>query len=208
MSLLSTTTLKVDYLTGLSASDSVTEATLGREVTRAEAVAARELGYPGTVPTLASGSYVLRLAASRLSTDRLALPVAPVTAIASVYQDTDQVFGASTEVVSTDYERVDYPTGSLLILLPSSVASSWYTGEREIKATVTAGYANEAAIPADLADAIYLLAASRWTRRNTREILNKSADSQSESFRDFAAIPKEVADIFARYALMGTVGAS
>ena len=79
--LLSATTLRTDYLTGLNVSDSASVSMLERALARAEAAVAKYLGYPGPSPTWASTSYTLRLAARRFDSNRLTLPVAPVTAV-------------------------------------------------------------------------------------------------------------------------------
>jgi len=101
VALLSTTTLRTDYVRDVASTDSDTIAWLGRQLQRAEDLVARYLGFPatsGNTPTLASTSYTLRLHGSSADPSRLVLPVAPVASVGSVYQDTAKVFAAATAV--------------------------------------------------------------------------------------------------------------
>lgn len=206
--LLSATTLRTDYLTGIAASDSTSVDVLGRALARAEAAVAKYLGYPGTSPTWESTSYVLRLAARNLDRQQLTLPVAPVTAIASVYQDLDLAFGASTAVSSSDYEQESRDNGAVLHLLPNGTTSAWYTKARSIKVTLTAGYANEAAIPKSLADAVYRWVADWWLRRVNRHLGSMAQGQVNQSLRNLEAIPPDVEALLAPWRLLGVLGVS
>ncbi len=206
--LLSATTLRTDYLTGLNVSDSASVSMLERALARAEAAVAKYLGYPGPSPTWASTSYTLRLAARRFDSNRLTLPVAPVTAVTSVYQDNDLVFGASTQVSSSDYELETLGNGAILHLLPSGSTGAWYTRERSIKVSLTAGYANEAAIPAGLADAVYRWVADWFLRRVNRHLGSLAQGQVNQAIRELEAIPPDVEGLLAQWRMMGTVGVS
>lgn len=210
MPLLSTDTLRTDYLPGVSSGDTETIAVLGRALSRAEAAVARYLGYPGHVPTLASQSYTLRLAAREYDAEVLTVPVVPVTAIASVHQDLLRVFGADSAVSASDYEQENLRNGTLLRLLPSGNFSRWYTRERTIKVVCTAGYANEAAAPPELADAIYRWVADWYLRREIRHLRSvaASAGAINQGIADMEAIPPDIEQLISPYMLLGSVGAT
>lgn len=209
MALLSTTTLREDYLADVSSADSDTTTRLARGLQRAEDLVARHLGYPGTAPTWASTSYTLRLSARRANPRRLLLPVAPVTAIASVYQDLDLAFGASTQITSTQYELEALHNGAYLHILPTATElGAWYQQERSIKVTCTAGYANEAAVPDELAHAVYSWVADWWLGRRSRTLDSSSQGGSTQQRRELAAIPADLADILGPYVLLGAAGLS
>lgn len=204
--MLSASTLASDYLAGVAASDSTTLAVLGRALVRVESLVAVHLGYPGTSPTLASTSYTLRLKGLRQQPKRLLLTVGPVTAIASVHQDADQAFGASSIVSSSEYETEDHPGGSYLILLPTASVGKWLPVDRSIKVTCTAGYANEAAMPPALSDAIYRIVADWWLRRANRHLGSISAGRQNQSILDLKDASPDAMAVLAQFRLLGDVG--
>lgn len=206
MALLSATTLRTDYLPDVASSDANANAVLARALQRAEDLVSRYLGYPGTSPTWASTSYTLRLAARRSDTSRLLLPVAPVTAITSVYQDTTMAFAASSLVDSGDYELESLRNGAYLRLLPDATVGSWSTAARVIKVTCTAGYANEAAVPDDLAHAVYGWVADWWMKRRVRHLETGSQGGASQSFAAGGQLPDDVREIADAYLLLGTFG--
>ena len=209
MGLLTYATLLTDYLPDVAETDTDAEAVLGRALNRVESLIATELRYPGAAPAWASTSYTLRLCALRSQRDILVLPVAPVTAIASVYQDENMEFGAETAVLSADYEREDLRHGALLHLLPDATSiASWSTTPRAVKVSCTAGYANEAAIPKALADAAYRTVADWWTGRRTRTVSSESAGGASQTFRDLVTLPADVRLMLAPWRLLGSLGAS
>jgi len=207
MALLSSTTLRTDYLPEVQAADTASMTTLAAALARAEATIAEHLGYPGASPTWESTSYTLRLRA--VVGDRLILPVAPVTAIASVYQDESMVFGADTAVSPADYEREDLKGGAILHLLPEATSvATWSDKHRAVKVTCTAGYANEAAIPKGLAHAVYGWVADWWLRRRVRHLENTSQGGTSQTFAALAKLPADVAAQVAPWMLLGRLGAS
>ena len=203
MSMLSTSTLLSDYLTGVASDDTASVTTLGRALTRVESLTANELGYPGVNPTLASTSYVQRIQGLSSSPKALLIPLAPVTALASVYQDLDQVFGTDTLIASSDYELEVFANGAYLHLLPRGNTSRWLTAERSIKVSCTAGYADEAAMPAALADALYRWVASWWLRRTSRHLTSQAQGQVTQGLAKLDACPPDVEEILVNFRLLG-----
>jgi len=208
MGVLLSSTLASDYLAGVASTDTATTAILARALVRAESQVAVHLGYPGLSATLESTSYTLRLRGSRIEPKRLLIPVAPVTAVASVYQDLDLAFGSGTLINSGDYEREDLRCGSYLNLLPTGQTSTWFTAERSIKVTCTAGYADEAAMPTVLADAIYRIVADWWLRRTNRHLGSISAGGQNQSVLDLKDANPDALAILEKFRILGSVGIS
>lgn len=213
MALLTYATLRTDYLPDIASGDTGATAVLGRALDRAEALVSQHLGYPGTSPTWASTSYTLRLTGPRVATQRLLLPVAPVTAITSVHQDLDLAFGAATEVASTQYELEALRNGAYLNILPTATTiARWYTQSRAIRVVCTAGYANEAAIPKDLAHAVYGWVADWWMKRRVRSFDNVSQSGSSQGvdkgigITPLGAIPDDVREILSAYLLLSAAG--
>jgi hypothetical protein len=206
LALLSTTTLRTDYLPGVASGDSDNIAILGRALARVEILIARYLGYPGASPTWESSSYTLRVAGTTQQPRILALGLAPITAIASIYQDLNLVFDSSTLVASSDYEQENLANGARLYLLPLGTTPSWYTQVRSIKVTCTAGYANEAAVPKPLADACYRWVADWWLRRTNRHLGSIAQGQVNQGLRELEAIPGDIEALLASWRLLGTVG--
>lgn len=207
MALLSTTTLRTDYLPDVSSVDSDAISVLGRALQRAEDLVSRHLGYPGASPSWASATHTLRLQARRSDPTRLLLPVAPVASITSVYQDLEMSFGASSLVSSSDYELETLRNGAYLHVLPTATGlGAWYTVDRTIKVTLVGGYANEAAIPDDLTHAVYGWVADWWMRRRVRSLASSSQGGSSQNMADLATIPADVQDILADYVLISHLG--
>jgi len=210
--LLTFDTLRGDYLPDVSASDTESEAILGRALDRVEGLISEYLGYPvgasGAAPTWASTSYTLRLRAVRGDDQRLLLPVRPVTAVASVYQDTNMEFAAADLVTSTDYETEHLRGGTYLHLLPDATSiAAWSTLPRSIKVSCTAGYTNEAAIPKALADAAYRCVADWWTGRRTRAMESTSQGGVSQTRGELKALPADTREILTPWMLLGRLGA-
>lgn len=205
MALLSSTTLRTRHVPDVQSADTTAVAQLDALLAAAERAAAAYLGYPGAAPSWGSTTYTLRIEAQG-DAGKLYLPVAPVTAIASIYQDTLMQFGASTAVASTEYEQEDTRHGPILHLLPTGTVGAWSTVRRAIKVTCTAGYANEAAIPLDLADAVYRWAADTWNRRRTRALKSSSQGGVSQTFTDLGPPPGDVEAVLAEYLLWPRLG--
>ena len=196
MALLSAETLRTVYARGdIPAAE---DTTLGVMLGAIEVATARYLGYPttntatGAQPLLDATSYTLRLDGD--GTETLYLPVAPVTAVTSVYQDATQAFGTGTDVDSGDYELVNYPGGAKLVLLPTSTTGSWAEGHRTIKVTVTAGYATEAALPDDLVHALYAWALASYRAQPARHLESTSKGGASQTLRPLT-MPDDVREL-------------
>lgn len=186
MALITTTEAKV-YLPNITGSTEDT--TLSTLISRAGAMLAAACGYPaasvGGTPSMESTSYTLRLDGP--GGTRLRLPVGPVTAVSSVYDDPDLVFGASTLLASTDYE-LDSVVGALR-LLPAGVHGTWSTGEGVIKVTLTAGYVT---VPEDLKHAAGLMVRHLFRGRREAGVESVSAGPSSVSPTTRGALPSEV----------------
>lgn len=128
---------------------------------------ARACGYPapttGGTPTMESASYVRYYDPRRaVHGDALSLGVWPVTAVASVYDDPDEAYGSSTEVVSGNWVLVG---DRGLIRVKPTASHTWSaSGERAIKVSFTAGYAT---VPVGLKDAAARAVRDLWASRQT-----------------------------------------
>lgn len=125
----------------------------------------------------------------------------PVTAVASVYLDPDQSFGAATALTSTDYySPIVDPAGVFqLRLCPSFAAPA------SLKITYTGGMAADAdafvlAFPA-LAMAIEQQVIWQWKTRNTMGILNLSDGLGTVALPqvDFLPSVKQVLSMYRRW---------
>ena len=121
---------------------------------------ARHCGYPaasaGAAPTMDSASYV-RYYDGPGGRD-LDLEVYPVTAVASVYDDADRTWGASTLIDSANYTLID---GRRLLL---ASGYSFSTAKGAIKVSFTAGDAT----PDDGLKRIAIMAVREaWAARGT-----------------------------------------
>jgi hypothetical protein len=128
-------------------------------------------GYPpasvGGAPSMESASYVRYYDPERAlrtagGVQRLHLGIWPVTAVASVYDDPDQSYGASTEIVSGS-RGLDGARGVIWILPTASVSFS-VTGHRAIKVAFTAGYAT---VPEGLKHVAAMVMRDWWAARHT-----------------------------------------
>lgn len=134
-------------------------------IARADALIAAALGRPAptptTSPTLASTSYVLYTGEGADADGRdLHLDAWPCTAVASVYDDPEEAYGASTLVASTDYAIT--PDGRALRLKPTATLGGWTADYLAVKATVTAGWTT---LPHDLLHALALLVQHLYAQR-------------------------------------------
>ena len=201
MSLVTTAQVKV-YLPHVLASSTSEDAAIAAYIGRAEAAIAQHCGYPpasaGGVPSMASASRVRYLDGE--GGRELVLDVWPVTAIASIYDDPEWTWGASTLVASTDYTLLEGHRG-LVILNETSAHGAWSRAKRAIKATVTAGFVTA---PDDLVHAIGLLVATYHKRRPLTGVDNQStADGARVEMEK--SIPKEVRDLLGPYLLPGAL---
>lgn len=119
-------------------------------VARVGVVLAAWCGYPeasaGGSPSMESASYteIVDGPGGR----ELRLPVWPVTAIASIYDDPGWTWAAADLVAAGDYGSAPQDGRQGLVVLAETAShGSWSTGRRAIKATFTAGFTT---VPADV----------------------------------------------------------
>lgn len=112
--------------------------------------------------TLASASYVLYLDGP--GGRELHLPCAPVSAVASIYDDPDAAYGSATLVDSGDYTL--FADEGLVRLDYDAVHGSWSKARRALKVSCTAGYSST---PDFVRQACGLLVAE-WYRREIPSI--------------------------------------
>lgn len=126
---------------------------------------ARRCGYPpatvGASPTMESASYT-RYLTGRGGRD-LTLEPWPVTAIASITDDTTRDFtDASYLVAASDYTLVDGDRG-LVVLKSTSTHGAWSCGvRRAIKAVFTAGFVT---VPPALKELAIRACIAAWHRK-------------------------------------------
>lgn len=165
---------------------------------------ATHLGYPAASAsaesTAESTSYTLYL--NGPGGRDLVLPVWPVTAITSIYDDEDRSYAASSLVSSGDYAIEEGATGRVL-LTATATHGAWSTGKRAIKATFTAGYTT---IPSWLKHAARLTVRALYDLRTAQGQTSRNVGNQSVSLRDQHAIPEEARRILAPHRLPRAVG--
>lgn len=203
-SLLSADTLAARYLGELRPTDADSMAVLGEALETVESLVATYLGYPGVNPSLASATYTLRL--SRLTSTRVTLPLAPVSSITSVAQsDSFDFLAAYSAISASNYELVPLKNGAYIDL---KNGYTWLSGSRVIQVICVGGYADEAAMPRVLADAIYRTAADWYARRSSRTTQSSSGSGSSVSYAPLSELPVDVQTMLARWVLLGTWGVS
>ncbi|MFZ9975323.1 MAG: hypothetical protein ACO3GM_00800 [Candidatus Limnocylindrus sp.] len=153
------------YLPDLSGSGE--DATLDVLIARASEHIARACGYPapttGGTPTMESTSYVRYYDPTRaVQGDALTLGIWPVTAVSAVYDDPDEDYGASTEVLSSAWTLVG--DRGVIRIKPTAYHSWSSYGQRTIKVAFTAGYAT---IPVGVKDATARTVRDLWASRRT-----------------------------------------
>jgi len=114
---------------------------------RADEYLAAYCGFPrsdtSSEPSLTTQTYTLYLDGPTWGDARvLSLPVFPIVTVTSIFDDTDRVYGAATEVASSDWE-LDIARG-LVLLKNSSTQGLWTSSWRAQKVTATLGYTDAA----------------------------------------------------------------
>lgn len=165
---------------------------------------ARFCNYPpasvGANPTLESASHTVytdRGASPilRLSTSAIMLPVAPVTAVTSVHDDSDRDYDAGDLVASGDYD-LDGDTG-LIVLRPTRSHGGWSSSYAAIKVVCTAGFTT---VPDDIKHAA-IVQTMAWYRGIQRVgVTNVSQGGVSVGIAD-RTLMDDVAETLARYVL-------
>ena len=124
---------------------------------------------------------------------RLLLPIWPVSSIASVHQDEQWVFGASSLVDPDDYSL--FADTWALVKAPGK--ASWSAVDRAIKITLSAGYTAENT-PGVLIDAVGKQLAHEWNNRQRIGHTSVAADGATTAVRSFKLLPsvtEQLADL-------------
>jgi len=124
-------------------------------------------------------------------TSRLVLSRRPVTELTGVYEDSDRVFGADTEIDSADL--VLHPEKGIV----DRVGGVFARGRRNLKAVYTAGYAT---VPDDVALACVKLAAAWYAhaRAGADGIRRETLGDYAATY-ETAALPADVEGALAAY---------
>ncbi len=174
-------------------------------VAQVDAALAQFCGFPvpaaGHPKTLESTTYNLYVEGS--GGRFLWLPLRPVSAVASIYDDTGLSYGADRLVAATDYTV--YPDDGLVLLNETAAHGSWSAGyPRAIKATVTAGFTTT---PGPLKRAAERLVQHWWTARysGTHESVSRGGATVRPSAED---MPADVRALLAPYICADSGGVS
>ncbi len=182
------------YLTGTGE-----DALLLSYIDRADAAIAQRLGFPttgGGALTLASSSYTAYPDAEnggRVDSETLRLTPWPVSAITTIHDDQrggNVAYDSGSLVSSADYE-LDGPAGRVY-LVPVRTFGSFSSHRRRCRVVFTAGWST---LPADLMQAVLMLAKHLYERRPSQGIV--SADGKSLAQGE----PPEVATLSAPYSV-------
>lgn len=124
------------------------------------------------------------------NTHTLLLRHPPVTAIASLYIDTERAYGSDSLVASSDYS-VNRNTG--IVTLDADIFAA---GPRSVKIAYTGGYTT---IPWDLVQAVKELVQFYYGRQNAKRVGVRSVGTQGESTSYESDVPKAVLDVLGKY---------
>lgn len=186
-----------EHIPLLTADSTAEDSRLTTIIGRVGRVFARYCGYPpatvGANPTMESASYVLHLDGP--GGQELRLPVWPVTAVTSIYDDPDRNYTSSYLVSSSDYDTEG--SEGLVILRPNATHGAWSTSRRAIKATFTGGYST---VPDDLALAACLMTRHVWDLKNTQGRGSVSQGEQNAQLRP-ETIPDVVREVLEPFRL-------
>jgi hypothetical protein len=155
----------------------------------ASALIARVCGYPtpsaSAPPSMLSTAYTLII--SSPGGRDLPLPVWPVTAVSSVYDDPSGDFEAESLVDADDY-AIKYLPGSgwVLRLAKDSTQGEWTRGRDVIQITFTAGYTNP---PEALAQAAIALVRHLYEQRTATRQESASVGGASYSMGAPSGVP-------------------
>ena len=187
----------------LTASESV----LSALIARADVALARFCGYPpasaGAAPSLESASYTLYSGTPSLrviSGRVLEIDPYPVTAIASIHDDPDEVYTSADLVASSDYvQRGDH--GERIVLKVDAVHGGWSRNDRAVRVICTAGFSS---VPADLETAAIEMVLHLLDLRDRRGVSTASTpDGLNTAYRD-ETVPAHVAQLLEPYRLPGS----
>ncbi len=178
------------------------DALLGTLISAAGAAIARYLGYPVALSgevTAESASYTLYLDGP--GGRDLVVPVWPLTAVASIYDDPDLDFEAATLVASAGYAVVEGQRG-LVRLKSTSAHGAWSTTPGAIKVACTAGYATA---PSWLKQAAKLTVRHMYDGRQTQGKTSQSIAGGSIGLVTPSALPVEARELLDAHILPAAV---
>lgn len=183
-------------------SSSAEDTLLGVLIAEAGRAFARWCGYPGLSPTMESASYTLYVDGP--GGRDLYLPVQPVTAVSSIYDDSTLDFTSSNYLVSSsDYTLVTQQDGHAIVRLKSTSSwGIWRDGKGNIKAAVTAGFST---IPEDLKRLCAMAVRHAYDQRTTQGKRHTSSGGSSTGFDDAHYLPDEVREGLWQFRLPGAV---
>ena len=199
MALLTAAQARALYVPSLT---SVSDTDLDTAIARVEVVLASWLGWPsptdGGPPALAASTHTIYLDGPSES-DRavLVLPLWPVTAIASIYDDELLAYGASTLVASTAYV-LDKSRGRVR-LLPTAT-HAWSTAPMAIKVTCSAGFATT---DPHAVEAVGRQLSHQWTLKDVQGRVSQSAGGRSTTYVPAAQVCAEARGLLGQYRTMG-----
>ena len=159
----------LDYLPGVTGTQK--NAQILQLAERADGLLAGWLGYPsasvGVAPTLLSQTYTLYLKGP--GGRRLIVPVAPLTTVTTIENDSEEEFdGVSELVASSDYDVRDLDDSGnhgVVLLKHDAAEGSWLaTDRRVIKIVCVAGYT---VIPHPLRHALIIITAHLYKQQAT-----------------------------------------
>lgn len=180
---------------------------LGTLIARAAAQIARYLGYPAATatgtPSIESSSSYTRYSGESgvwVSDDgmEIHLEPRPVTAVASLYDDEDEVYGTGDLVPSADYSVYEWG----IRLKPTGSWGPVSTQYRAVKVSFTAGWAVSPSVlvPVDIVRATCLLVKHYWDIPKRQGASSASSGPSSQSFRD-ETLPASVRELIDPYRL-------
>ena len=190
------------YLPGITGTGEDT--TLDTLIARVGAAIAEYLGYPpasaGASRTVESATYTLYSGRRELieiaeEGRRLCLPVAPITAVTSIYDDPNEEYGSETLVSSSDYTICGEWNNEIRLkaLSTHGAFSDPDDAPRAVRAIVVAGYSS---IPEELKHAAGLAVAHNYARRAAGGGTQIDAAGVRLSFQS-AILPDPVLEILA-----------
>lgn len=197
MALLTAAQARAIYLPGVT---SASDTDIDTVIARSDALLASWLGWApptdGGRPTLESASHTIYLdGPSTTDPAVLVLPLYPVTAVASIYDDELLVYGSSTQVASSQWV-LDQSRGRVRLLPTASHA--WSTAPRAIKVTCTAGFV--AATHLDAVEALGRQVHHAWTLRDVQGLVSGSRPGgASITYREQGEVCREARDALGRY---------
>lgn len=170
---------------------------LDNAIARADQMMAAWCGFPMTttgIRTLESASYVLEVDGD--GTRDLYLPIRPVTAVASVYDDTQWTWSSDDLVASSDYALDTYK--GRIRLTETASHGVFAEGDGNVKVTCTAGFST---VPEAIKQACILMVRHIWRLQADQGVENRSEGGGSATYRS-EDIPDGVKRLLSPFRIM------